>query len=183
MEETCYVERDPRCLVVVGICLFISAPLLCRAQEADSVAFRNAGETENAPIVVSATRIPIPEENSPATISVIPAEDLEQKQIERVADALREVPGLVSRADGSARSAHFGFYARFAQRAHAGAARWHSDQSRFAGRIQFCRSDDGRYRSNRNRARPAEHTLRPARARRCDPAFHQAGKWNARRSR
>ena len=32
--------------------------------------------------------------NSPARVSVIPAEDMEQKQIERVADALREVPGL-----------------------------------------------------------------------------------------
>jgi len=51
-------------------------------------------ESENAEIVVSATRIPIPEKESPASISVITAEDLAQKQIERVADALREVPGL-----------------------------------------------------------------------------------------
>ena len=67
---------------------------ICYAQEATPSPSPTPAETENAPIVVSATRIPIPEENSPATISVISAEDLEQKQIERVADALREVPGL-----------------------------------------------------------------------------------------
>ncbi|MGH8094628.1 MAG: TonB-dependent receptor [Chthoniobacterales bacterium] len=49
---------------------------------------------ESEEIVVSATRVPTPEEDSPASVSVITAEDLEQKQTERVADALREVPGL-----------------------------------------------------------------------------------------
>ncbi len=48
-------------------------------------------ETE---IVVSATRLDIPLDQSPATISVIDAQDLEIKQTERVAEALREVPGL-----------------------------------------------------------------------------------------
>jgi outer membrane receptor for ferrienterochelin and colicin len=32
--------------------------------------------------------------SSPASVSVITSEDFEQKQIERVSDALREVPGL-----------------------------------------------------------------------------------------
>ena len=45
-------------------------------------------------VVVSATRFDIPLEQSPASVSVINSEDLEQKQIERVSDALREVPGL-----------------------------------------------------------------------------------------
>jgi vitamin B12 transporter len=45
-------------------------------------------------VVVSATRFDIPLDQSPATVSVINSEDLEQKQIERVSDALREVPGL-----------------------------------------------------------------------------------------
>ncbi|MGI8890609.1 MAG: TonB-dependent receptor [Chthoniobacterales bacterium] len=45
-------------------------------------------------IVVSATRLPVPEEEAPASVSVITAEDLEEKQIKRVSDALREVPGL-----------------------------------------------------------------------------------------
>ena len=74
------------------VVLFVAAPVISRGQ--DAVPTPTPAEAENAEVVVSATRIPIPEENSPATISVIPAEDLEQKQIERVADALREVPGL-----------------------------------------------------------------------------------------
>src|SRR5215470_14453114 len=51
-------------------------------------------EAEAEPIVVSATRFDIPLELSPATVSVITSEDIEQKQIQRVSDALREVPGL-----------------------------------------------------------------------------------------
>src|SRR5205085_1046231 len=49
---------------------------------------------ESEPIVVSATRFDIPLDQSPASVSVISSEDLQQKQIERVSDALREVPGL-----------------------------------------------------------------------------------------
>jgi vitamin B12 transporter len=45
-------------------------------------------------VVVSATRIDIPLDQSPASVSVIGSQDLDQKQIERVSDALREVPGL-----------------------------------------------------------------------------------------
>ena len=52
----------------------------------------NEGESE--PVVVTATRIGIPLDQSPATVSVVTSEDIEEKQIERVADALREVPGL-----------------------------------------------------------------------------------------
>jgi vitamin B12 transporter len=44
--------------------------------------------------VVSATRFDIPLDQSPSSVSVITARDLEWKQIERVGDALREVPGL-----------------------------------------------------------------------------------------
>jgi len=49
---------------------------------------------ESEPVVVSATRFDIPLDQSPASVSVISSEDLEQKQIERVGDALREAPGL-----------------------------------------------------------------------------------------
>ena len=49
---------------------------------------------EAEPVVVTATRFDIPLDLSPASASVITSEDLEQKQIERVSDALREVPGL-----------------------------------------------------------------------------------------
>src|SRR5205814_6831826 len=45
-------------------------------------------------VVVSATRFDIPLDRSPASVSVIDSQDVENKQIERAADALREVPGL-----------------------------------------------------------------------------------------
>jgi vitamin B12 transporter len=51
-------------------------------------------EAEAESVVVSGTRTQIPLDQSPASVSVISSEDLAQKQIERVSDALREVPGL-----------------------------------------------------------------------------------------
>ena len=49
---------------------------------------------ESEPVIVSATRSDIPLDQSPASVSVISSEDFDRKQIERVADALRQVPGL-----------------------------------------------------------------------------------------
>jgi vitamin B12 transporter len=49
---------------------------------------------QSEPVIVSATRFDIPLDQSPASVSVITSEDLDQKQIERVSDALREIPGL-----------------------------------------------------------------------------------------
>jgi vitamin B12 transporter len=54
----------------------------------------NAQEQQTETVVVSATRSDVPLDQSPASVSVISADDLDQKQIERVSDALREVPGL-----------------------------------------------------------------------------------------
>ena len=51
-------------------------------------------EATSEAVVVSATRFEIPLEQSPATVSVIDSAEIETKQIERVSDALREVPGL-----------------------------------------------------------------------------------------
>ena len=65
------------------------------AQDALTSTSADQEETaESEPVVVSATRFDIPLDQSPASVSVITSEDLEQKQIERVSDALREVPGL-----------------------------------------------------------------------------------------
>ena len=64
----------------------------CVAQETAPTS--SPGEAEAEQVVVSATRFDIPLDQSPASVSVISSEDLEQKQIERVSDALREVPGL-----------------------------------------------------------------------------------------
>jgi vitamin B12 transporter len=75
-----------------GFC-FLALWLLaavCRGQDAASSGLM----AESEGIVVSATRIETPEEESPASVSVIRSEDLEVKQIRRVAEALREVPGL-----------------------------------------------------------------------------------------
>ena len=51
-------------------------------------------DSESEPIVVTATRLETPLDQSPASVSVVTSSDMEEKQIERVADALREVPGL-----------------------------------------------------------------------------------------
>lgn len=51
-------------------------------------------EAEAEQVVVSATRFDVPLDQSPSSVSVITSEDMEQKQIQRVGDALREVPGL-----------------------------------------------------------------------------------------
>jgi len=71
---------------------FFLAPLACVAQEVSPSPPPTEVEAEQ--VVVSATRFDIPLDQSPASVSVISSEDLEQKQIERVSDALREVPGL-----------------------------------------------------------------------------------------
>jgi vitamin B12 transporter len=78
---------------LMAAAFLLAAPLICRAQDAASSALSNP-EAETEAIVVSATRIPTPEDESPASVSVITAQDFEIKQTRRVADALREVPGL-----------------------------------------------------------------------------------------
>jgi vitamin B12 transporter len=71
----------------------LAAPFICRAQDAAQSAL-SSPEAETETIIVSATRLPMPEDESPASVSVIRAEDLEIKQTRRAADALREVPGV-----------------------------------------------------------------------------------------
>jgi len=67
----------------------------CFAQDAlRSTSIDQEETAESEPVIVSATRFDIPLDQSPASVNVITSEDLEQKQIERVSDALREVPGL-----------------------------------------------------------------------------------------
>ena len=74
------------------VALLILAPLVCFGQEASPTP--TPSEMEAEPIVVTATRFDIPLDLSPASVSVINSEDFEQKQIQRISDALREVPGL-----------------------------------------------------------------------------------------
>ena len=78
---------------LLATAVLLAAPFNNRAQDAISFGLQTA-EAESEGIVVSATRIEMPEEDSPATIDVIRSDDFEIKQTHRVADALREVPGL-----------------------------------------------------------------------------------------
>src|SRR5438046_6790914 len=70
----------------------IFARFVCFGQEPTPTP--SPGEAEAEQVVVTATRFDIPLDLSPASASVIDSEDFEQKQIERVSDALREMPGL-----------------------------------------------------------------------------------------
>ena len=67
---------------------------MLRAQDSRSTTADSDQLPEAEPVVVSATRFDIPLDQSPASVSVIDSQDIENKQTERVADALREVPGL-----------------------------------------------------------------------------------------
>src|SRR5262245_17850878 len=72
----------------------------CFAQDATPTPSPSEAEVES--VVVSATRFDIPLDQSPSSVSVITSEDIEQKQIQRVSDALREVPGLTVVQTGTA---------------------------------------------------------------------------------
>src|SRR5712692_443638 len=82
----------PVCFVLVSL---MSAAFSVRAQDAVRSTSADGDQLPEAePVIVSATRFDIPLDQSPASVSVIDSQDIEHKQIERVSDALREVPGL-----------------------------------------------------------------------------------------
>jgi vitamin B12 transporter len=82
----------PVCFVLVSL---MSAAFSVRAQDAVGSTSADGDQLPEAePVIVSATRFDIPLDQSPASVSVIDSQDIEHKQIERVSDALREVPGL-----------------------------------------------------------------------------------------
>ena len=86
------MRNRPICFV---LCSLISAASAMRAQDVvRSTSTDPQTVAESELIVVSATRSEIPLDQSPASVSLITSEDMNQKQIERVSDALREVPGL-----------------------------------------------------------------------------------------
>ena len=81
----------PLCFVLTSL---VSVVASVRALDSTSVS-PNGDELPVAePVIVSATRFDIPLDQSPASASVIDSQDIDNKQIERVADALRGVPGL-----------------------------------------------------------------------------------------
>jgi vitamin B12 transporter len=86
-------EGRVRAFALVLLVSFLHAP--CFAQDPVRSTSTALDETVPAePVVVSATRFDIPLDLSPASVSVVDSQDIDQKQIERVSDALREVPGL-----------------------------------------------------------------------------------------
>jgi vitamin B12 transporter len=76
------------------IAMSLGVPTSMHAQEASPTPTPSPSEAEAESVVVSATRFEIPQDQSPSSVSVITSQDIEQKQIQRVADALREPPGL-----------------------------------------------------------------------------------------
>jgi vitamin B12 transporter len=84
-------KQNGRGIWLAGIWLTL-APIIGRAQEPSPTP--SPSEATAEAVIVTATRTELPEEESPASVSVITSEDIEQKQIERVSDVLREVPGL-----------------------------------------------------------------------------------------
>ncbi len=85
------MRNRPLCFVLIGL---ISAAIRLRAENTTSISPDGDELPEAAPVVVSATRFGIPLDQSPASVSVIDSQDIDNKQMERVAEALREVPGL-----------------------------------------------------------------------------------------
>ncbi len=91
----------PRFRSVLSFALLAATALPLAAQEPSSVAPgrpadppREGTDTPQDRIVVTATRLPVAEDQSPAAITVITADELAQHQTDRVADALRAVPGI-----------------------------------------------------------------------------------------
>ncbi len=54
----------------------------------------DAAQSDPGRVVITATRTPVAEDQSPSALTVLSADDLAQRQTDRVADALREVPGI-----------------------------------------------------------------------------------------
>src|SRR5437660_12353796 len=85
------MRNRPICFVLFSL---FSAASAMRAQDAVRSTTNGQDEAEAAPVIVSATRTEIPLDQSPSSVSVIDSPDIDRKQIERVSDALRAVPGL-----------------------------------------------------------------------------------------
>jgi len=85
-------KNRPLCFVLLGL---IAAAGSIRAQDITRLISADGDQLPEAePVVVSATRFDIPLDQSPASMSVIDSQDIENKQIVRASDALREVPGV-----------------------------------------------------------------------------------------
>src|ERR1700730_8775167 len=78
----------------LGAWVLFLVPTICCAQDATGATSSEENQAAAEPVVVTATRTGIPLDQLPASVSLISSRNLDEKQIERVSDALREVPGL-----------------------------------------------------------------------------------------
>src|SRR5207244_6603117 len=86
------MRNRPLCFVLVSL---MSAAFSVRGNDVFRSTSADGDQLPEAePVVVSATRSDILLDRSPASVSVISSQDIDNKQIERASDALREVPGL-----------------------------------------------------------------------------------------
>jgi len=83
-----------RYLIHLGAWVLFLVPTICCAQDATRATSFEENQAAAEPVVVTATRTGIPLDQLPASVSLISSQDLDEKQIERVSDALRELPGL-----------------------------------------------------------------------------------------
>ena len=74
-----------------ALALLFAVPLIRNAEAADAVA---ADTVTLPPVVVTATRLPMPESEVASSITVITGEEIERKQERTLSDVLQDVPGL-----------------------------------------------------------------------------------------
>jgi vitamin B12 transporter len=81
---------------------FACAVALAAAVSTDLNAQESRDTTRLAPVVSTATRVPVPQAAAPVAVTVVTGESLRARGITHVADALRDVPGVALAQAGSA---------------------------------------------------------------------------------
>ena len=89
------MHHDHRIVVALTLVATFAQPLSAQ-QRADTVRL--------APVVTTATRVPLPAHSVPATVTVLDGDSLRRDGIRSIADALRHVPGIAVAQGGSAGS-------------------------------------------------------------------------------
>ena len=90
--------RSPALLALLALAGTAAATMMATPAEAQISSLPEAG-TDTPPVVVTATRYPVDPRTVGSSITVIDAEELEEKQNRVVSDILRDVPGVaVSRS-------------------------------------------------------------------------------------
>jgi vitamin B12 transporter len=75
--------------------------ILAALLSAPSIAFSQTDTARIAPVVVTATRVPIDVLSSPATVAVVSGDDLRRRGVTSIAVALQSLPGLTFAQNGS----------------------------------------------------------------------------------